>query len=606
MTKVALRHPPSHKVAEIQPVSSRFLVLIRLRRELTFSWQQKTPSNSRLPINCSNYMNPQFPKPVMKNKPNRIKPKRRRSQQVSYQTLEDRNVLSANPIISLDGGTLTIDGSSGDDTVYVRIAGGEVQASYRTDGSDFRTEYFPQDEVTDFRFNGGDGDDHIVNRTTLTLVAYGNRGNDRLIGGRGNDELHGGPGDDVLNGFIGDDSLHGDYGNDILSGWHGNDELYGWYGDDVILGGTGDDYISGYVGNDWADAGDGDDVLRGHEGNDHLIGGNGDDEIYGFTGHDHLYGGEGDDYISGYTGSDFIAGAGGDDILKGHEGVDRIFGGDGDDLLYGWHGNDLLNGMAGDDEIWGGDGDDNLRGEAGDDILHGDTGNDWIHGGDGNDILFGFFGNDRLVGGHGNDILCGGFGKDSYGEIEDGDAGYDPDSLFQSRGDNKSDQLLSDEAAEVFEEYSEQLKERADKIAESLDDLNLNDLNFGFNFDSLDDVNQNGFDFESRDELRLTFVNQQQFAFGFGIQNDSGETIENWAVAIKGANYKLDVSQLTNQDAFVLHTSVNDDGTIDYLFEGTSAIRPFGGIDGGNVEWHGVNFGQAVSGSSFEVGVLVS
>ena len=127
------------------------------------------------------------------------KPIRRRAQQPDYQTLESRNVLSANPIVSLDGGTLTIEGSSGDDTVYVRIAHGEVQATYQTNGNGFQTEYFPESEVNDFRFNGRAGDDHIVNRTELPLVAYGNDGNDRLIGGRGNDRLHGGSGDDVLN-----------------------------------------------------------------------------------------------------------------------------------------------------------------------------------------------------------------------------------------------------------------------------------------------------------------------------------------------------------------------------------------------------------------------
>ena len=442
------------------------------------------------------------------------KPIRRRAQQPDYQTLESRNVLSANPIVSLDGGTLTIEGSSGDDTVYVRIAHGEVLATYQTNGNGFQTEYFPESEVDDFRFNGNDGNDHIVNRTTLSLVAYGNRGNDRLIGGRGNDELHGGPGDDVLNGFLGDDSLHGDYGNDILSGWHGNDRLYGWYGDDVILGGTGDDYVSGYFGNDWADAGDGDDVLRGHEGNDHLIGGNGNDELYGFHGHDHLYGGEGDDYISGYTGSDFIAGAGGDDILKGHEGVDRIFGGDGDDLLYGWKGNDLLNGMAGDDEIWGGDGNDNLRGESGNDILHGDTGNDWIHGGDGNDILFGFTGTDRLVGGTGHDLLCGGFGNDSYGEIDEGDAGYDPDSLFQSEGDLATDQLLSDSAAEVFEDFINELSERAREVAESLEQVDNNSHSsclpeLNFDRDAFDQTLEAG-----------TVVSNQWAAWGINISTD--------------------------------------------------------------------------------------
>jgi len=125
--------------------------------------------------------------------------------------------------------------------------------------------------------------------------------------------------------------------------------------------------------------------------------------------------------------------------------------------------------MAGNDEIWGGDGDDNLRGEDGNDILHGDRGNDWIHGGDGNDVLFGFFGNDRLVGGSGHDILCGGFGNDSYAEIEEGDTGYDPDSLFQSGGDLATDQLLNESAAEELESFIGQLSDRAEEVSESVD-----------------------------------------------------------------------------------------------------------------------------------------
>jgi len=499
------------------------------------------------------------------------KPNRRRSQQPSYQTLETRNVLSADPIISLAGGTLTIDGSSGDDTVFVRIAGDEVEATYQTNGNGFQTEYFPASEVTDFRFNGNDGDDHIVNRTELPLLAYGNRGNDRLIGGRGNDELHGGPGDDVLNGFLGDDSLHGDYGNDILSGWHGNDELYGWFGDDVILGGTGDDYISGYFGNDWADAGDGDDVLRGHEGNDHLIGGNGNDELYGFRGHDHLYGGEGDDYISGYTGSDFIAGAGGDDILKGHEGVDRIFGGDGDDLLYGWHGNDLLNGMAGNDEIWGGEGDDNLRGEAGNDILHGDNGNDWIHGGDGNDVLFGYFGNDRLVGGHGNDILCGGFGNDSYGEIEDGDTGYDPDSLFQSGGDFANDQLLNDSAAQALEDFVNQLSDRAKEVSESIDQVNNTDLDFNSDvFDQQLAGDRSGFEFDNLNDF-------------FSPERNSGGFIATYTYTVNENSFGANGSQ-----AFVIDGNYSGDGEILNVFvngfNGPTNRSADGSFDIGNTE----------------------
>ncbi len=393
--------------------------------------------------------------------------KKRRSQSKNgYEMLESRNVLSANPIIALDGGTLTIDGTDLDDRVYVKISGGEVQATYQTGGNGFQTEYFPQSDVTDFRFNGNDGNDHFINRTGLPSLVYGNDGNDRLIGGRGSDKIHGGPGNDVINGWKGDDSLHGDHGNDIISGSYGNDRIFGWYGNDAMLGGDGNDYISGYHGNDWADGGAGDDDMHGHAGNDHLIGGDGNDDLYGFTGHDHLYGGEGNDYVSGYHGSDFVAGGGGDDVLKGHEGRDRIFGGDGDDQLYGWKGNDLLNGMAGNDEIWGGQDNDTLMGAEGNDILHGDTGNDWIHGGEGDDILIGFTGADRLIGAVGNDMLCGGHGKDSYVGIENGDQGYDPDSLFASEGITKKDQQLSDKAGKAYDRFTEALGKRAAKAAE--------------------------------------------------------------------------------------------------------------------------------------------
>ena len=401
--------------------------------------------------------------------------KRRQEKSLNYQTLEVRNVLAANPLITLDGGTLTIQGTDLADQVYVKIAGGEVQATWQTDGQGFQTEYFDQDLVTDIRFDGGAGDDIFSNRTSLDSLAYGNDGNDRLIGGRGQDELHGGAGDDVLNGFTGDDSLHGDYGDDLLAGWTGNDKLYGWYGNDALLGGDGDDYLSGYLGDDWAHGGNGDDVLKGHEGNDHLIGGDGDDSLYGWKGHDHLYGGEGDDYLSGYTGSDFLAGAGGDDILKGHEGRDRIFGGDGDDKIYGWKGNYLIDGMAGNDEIWGGDDNDTIFGSDGDDILHGDTGNDWLNGGDGDDIVIGYTGADWLIGGKGSDMLCGGYGEDKYSKIDRDDVGYDPDTLFVSSGEDFSEIAMEKETGEAYDELFKDLASRASETAQTIAEADATD-----------------------------------------------------------------------------------------------------------------------------------
>ncbi len=88
-----------------------------------------------------------------------------------------------------------------------------------------------------------------------------------------------------------------------------------------------------------------------------------------------------------------------------------------------------------------------------------------------------------------------------------------------------------------------------------------------------------------------TFFNEQQFAWGFGLQNNTGSVVNSWQVVIANANYQIDATQLTNQSAFIYSEVDNGNGTYDHIFTGTSAIANFGGIPGGNIEWTGVNFG---------------
>lgn len=77
------------------------------------------------------------------------------------------------------------------------------------------------------------------------LFGYG--GDDRTDGGAGNDLLDSrgdlaGTGDfDVAYGEAGNDTLLGGYGNDSLSGGTGNDDLDGGLGNDLLAGGPGDD-----------------------------------------------------------------------------------------------------------------------------------------------------------------------------------------------------------------------------------------------------------------------------------------------------------------------------------------------------------------------------
>lgn len=91
--------------------------------------------------------------------------------------------------------------------------------------------------------------------------------------------------------------------------------------------------------------------------------------------------------------------------------------------------------------------------------------------------------------------------------------------------------------------------------------------------------------------LNTTFFNENQYSWGFGLQNTTGTQIDNWEVQILNADYQLNYAQLSNQSAFTYSDTDNGDGTFDLVLTGTSPIAPWSGITGGNIEWPGVNFG---------------
>ncbi|MEA1786789.1 PA14 domain-containing protein [Arenibacter sp. GZD96] len=91
--------------------------------------------------------------------------------------------------------------------------------------------------------------------------------------------------------------------------------------------------------------------------------------------------------------------------------------------------------------------------------------------------------------------------------------------------------------------------------------------------------------------LSTTFFNQQQFAWGFGLQNTTANSVPHWEVRITNANYQLNPVLLSNPSAFVYSEEDNGDGTYNLIITGTTAIPAWGSIPGGNIEWSGVNFG---------------
>lgn len=121
--------------------------------------------------------------------------------------------------------------------------------------------------------------------------------------------------------------------------------------------------------------------------------------------------------IIGTLGADVLLGTSAADLILGMAGTDYLIAGAGADIVRAGDGDDLVVAGAGRDVVFAGEGDDDLFGDADDDVLYGENGDDWISGGLGNDLLDGGFGNDTVFGGDGDDIFIG--------RRDDGDDEYD-------------------------------------------------------------------------------------------------------------------------------------------------------------------------------------
>ena len=111
-----------------------------------------------------------------------------------YQELETRNVLAANPVVALSAGEINIQGTELNDSVRIYEVNDLIRVSVQSEGVSGEVFEFQSSEVENIYFSGKEGDDLFVNRTRLTSTAYGNDGDDLLIGGTGNDVLRGGNG----------------------------------------------------------------------------------------------------------------------------------------------------------------------------------------------------------------------------------------------------------------------------------------------------------------------------------------------------------------------------------------------------------------------------
>ena len=97
----------------------------------------------------------------------------------------------------------------------------------------------------------GDRGDDTIWLAAHNLHAFGEQGNDVILGTNEANSISGGLGDDVVSGSGGDDHLFGDAGDDEIVGWDGNDFIYGGAGIDIMRGDIGNDTMFGGADSDY-------------------------------------------------------------------------------------------------------------------------------------------------------------------------------------------------------------------------------------------------------------------------------------------------------------------------------------------------------------------
>lgn len=360
---------------------------------------------------------------------------RRRShtRTLGFEPLEARRLLTTVDWLPASS-SLTIEGTPGDDTVYV----GAVDVG--------GTWYAMVNDATQTLWRGDEDPDGNVTTEdvgSITIITYA--GNDliRMAIPTNLSSVHADFGYDhsKLDGDIvihagGDnpeeadsDTVHASSFAEWITGDVGDDTLWGWRGQDSIWGGAGDDEIhddgegSGSLSQVYGDAGD-DEIVAGF-GRFVIYGGSGEDNIDASGYNDSIFGGAGADVIHADDGNDWIE----SNSVDGEEGTDLAFGEWGNDTILGGTGNDGFDGGLNDDSIVAGSGPTFIDGGAGvDTLIGGPYGSDResvpevnvIRGGPGGDSIVGGTGSENIWGGAGQDTIVAGDGGDQIWGDNDG------------------------------------------------------------------------------------------------------------------------------------------------------------------------------------------
>jgi Ca2+-binding RTX toxin-like protein len=225
-----------------------------------------------------------------------------------------------------DRGTLVIDGTAGDDEIFViRNVARQSRLTISINGV---ADSVALGSVRRVEIYGGAGnddlrvDDSAGPSTALGVTIAGDDGDDTLVGSLRSASLAGGAGNDVLYGSSKTADLDGGPGSDTVFAGKGNDRVFGGDGNDLLTGWLGHDRIYGDAGND---------TIEGEGGNDTLAGDN-EDNLFFVSGSD-PGNFAGNDSLDGGTGNDWLVGGKQSSTLDDDNGADTLRGGSGNDIL---------------------------------------------------------------------------------------------------------------------------------------------------------------------------------------------------------------------------------------------------------------------------------
>ena len=176
-------------------------------------------------------------------------------------------VAAASPVDTLQGGTITVNGTALQDAdpdipdpelvlTDLLVSNGVIHA---IDGVLLPVDILVSDGSNDVDFiigddgrnwyNTGADNDYIDARGGRDFIHSGD-GNDVVLAGAGRDYVLAGKGNDIVKGEAGADKILGGAGDDTIDGGAGRDWISGGWGDDIIAGGAGNDWMSGGFGAD--------------------------------------------------------------------------------------------------------------------------------------------------------------------------------------------------------------------------------------------------------------------------------------------------------------------------------------------------------------------